>query len=105
MIDLAVEELEYPDLWPTKGFSPEDLLWLKVRGPGAELTRWGKKEVAALLGRTNFRYDPIRTDVGTEAKIKPQMSAIEAMDSVIDGAPDSPEQKAELKRLYRELMS
>ncbi len=83
----------------------QDLLWLKLRGTSAELATLDKADVSRMLGLENFRYDPIRTDVGTEAKITPKMSVSEAMDSVIDGSPDKDEQKVALKRLYRELMS
>ncbi len=83
----------------------QDLIWVKVRGPSAELGMILKKDVSDWLGRQDFRYDPIRTDVGTEAKVTSKMNPLEAMDAVIDGSPDQDKQKAELKRLYRELMS
>lgn len=85
--------------------APQDLVWVKVLGTSAELAQLKKKYVAeVLLGREDFKYDPIRTDVGTEGKVTPKMSSTEAMDAIIDGSPDEEARKAELKRLYRELM-
>ncbi len=86
---------------------PQDLLWLKLRGTSSQLSALSKADIGRMLqAPENFRYDPIRTDVGTEAKVTPTMSPAEAMDAVIDGAPVIDDNiKADLKRLYRELMS
>lgn len=83
---------------------PEDPLWLKVQGSSAQLASIKKKDIALVLGREDFKYDPIRTDVGTEATVTPKMSSTEAMDAVIEGSPDEAPRKDELKKLYRELM-
>jgi len=82
----------------------QDLLRLVLRGTSAQLASLSKKDISKIIGREDFKYDPIRTDVGTEAKVTPKMSHTEAMDAMIDGSQDEPGRKTELKKLYRELL-
>lgn len=108
IIETDVEKVDQPDIWRallTRFDGSQDLLWLKLRGTSAQLARFKKADLAKIIGCDNFKYDPIRTDVGTEARVSPKMSMTDAMDAIIDGSPDDPERKARLKKLYRELMS
>jgi hypothetical protein len=82
---------------------PDDLVWVKMRGPRSELEAVTKKQIADLLGRTNFKLDKFPT--GGEV-IKPTAKVLtseETFDKVIDASGETPEQKLKLKALWREL--
>lgn len=85
--------------------SPQDLLWLKVSGSYLELEELSKKELGEyLFGHCNFKLDKICTsgapvEITTEAR-----SNAEILDVIIDGTPEQPDRKQELKALWRELL-
>jgi DNA repair exonuclease SbcCD nuclease subunit len=88
------------------GLKPEDKLWLKVSGPYSELEKLKKRDIgAALLGHSDFKFDKIPTD---EAQLKlnaEELSDEQILDKMIDDSEETPEQKAALKVLWREVMS
>lgn len=81
----------------------EDLLWLKITGTRSELAALTKASVAEAIGRADFKLDLIPTDASaTEAKTE-KMTGAEIMDALIDQEPDSADERAYLKQLWRSL--
>lgn len=103
ILDFKFEEIDWG--W-APGKNTDCPIWIKVTGSSAQLATLSKKIISEKLmqGRMDFKYDPIRTDVGTDTTVTPKMSSTEAMDAVIEGSPDEAPRKDELKKLYRELM-
>lgn len=85
---------------------PTDLVWLKVKGPYAELQKLRKRDLAStLFGHANFKLDKIYTDVAKLEDRADVMSPEAILDEVIDNTDDSPNQKAYLKALAREVLA
>lgn len=108
VLEMTVEELEHPDLWKVVGgpcYSVPDLLWLKLKGSRSQLAAISKASLAEQFARIDFRLDKIPTDAMVPVSNIEKLSHTEAMDSVIDGAQETTEQKDALKRLYRGLLS
>lgn len=84
--------------------SPNDLLWLKVSGTYQELESLNKHKIGmALLGHSNFKLEKIYTDAAkTEAETE-KYTGEELMDKLIDNTAESANDKAALKKLWREL--
>lgn len=85
--------------------NPNDLVWLKIKGPQSELAKLKKKDIGQkLLGHTNFKLDLIPTD---STKIEDKADSLkdtEILDMLIRAMPDSDEQKKYLKGLWREIL-
>lgn len=83
---------------------PDDLIWVKATGTRSELAAIDKNELGLqLFGRTDYRLDKTALDDAQPVSQIDKLSDIDAMDSIIEGTDETAEQKAELKRLYREL--
>ena len=89
-------------LLPVNDTNEEDYIWVKVTGPRSKLANITKKEIANYIGHENFKLDKIPSD-GVQQVKKVKMKDDEVLDSIIDETTDSPEYKASLKKLWREL--
>lgn len=89
-------------------YSPDDLLWVKLRGPESELKKVKKKTLGdILLGHSNFKLDLIPTEKDKkkeEAPLKP-LTSTEVFDNVIDSTGETLEQKNHLKSLWKDLIN
>jgi DNA repair exonuclease SbcCD nuclease subunit len=100
VVDCNVQELQYKF-----GFSPEDLIWLKVRGPRSELAKLNKKEIGqGLLGHNNFKLDLIPTDSNKIDDKADGLQDTEILDVLIGAMPDAEDHKTYLKKLWREIL-
>lgn len=104
VLELDVEGL---DIYLHTGAHPRpiDLLWLKVRGTHSELNALKKSQVAARLGRQDFKLDKIYTDgPALDADKSEGKTDIQLLDAVIDSQDDSADEKAALKALALEVV-
>lgn len=85
--------------------NPSDLLWLKVIGPYAELHKIKKSSIAEIIGINSFKLDKIYTDSTKLETSTEKMTDAQVLDAVIDSTDDTSETKAELKALWREVLS
>lgn len=93
---LAVETLDC---------QPDDLLWLKIKGPASELAKIKKKEIGqTLLGHSNFKLDLIPTDSNKIDDKADGLQDTEILDMLIGAMPDSEDHRAYLKKLWREIL-
>lgn len=84
---------------------PDDLVWVKLKGPTAALDAASKASVAEMIGTSNFRFDKIYTDNVKLADGKAETSTDEElMDSIIDAQNDTAEHKIYLKDLWKSLL-
>ena len=106
-----VMQFSVDDLESGKELHPElprmnDLVWIKLSGTRSQLAALSKKDLGDRLFSPGFDYrldkTPIDAEV-SETKVE-GLSNFEAMDSVIEDASETAEQKVELRRLYRELL-
>ncbi len=104
----CVFELDYKDLsTATFNVNPGDLIWLKLKGDKSDLDAIDKQVLGQqLFDTSDYKLDLIpnvATEIGAEeVKIT---SEIDLFDSLIDNVSDTPERKAYLKTLWRELLS
>ncbi len=84
---------------------PDDLVWLKVKGPQSELAKLKKRDIGEVtIGHSNFKLDLIPID---SSKIEDKADGLqdtEILDMLIGAMPDSEEQKKYLKSLWREIL-
>ncbi len=86
--------------------SDKDLIWLKISGPKSELDKLDKKAIgAALFGHSNFKLDKIVTASEEAPAIQKEQKDTEMLDDVIDRTSEKAEQKATLKKLWRDLLN
>lgn len=92
-------------LGPTPGISPNDLLWLTIRGPESELTKLNKVSIGTqLLGHSNFKLDLIPTESTQSEEAAPKkMTNEELFVTIIDDSSETPQQKQYLKDLFYEV--
>lgn len=86
--------------------SPGDLVWLKLHGPESELAAIQKRDLGAFLGTQDFRLDLIPDDsseTSDETQVTPTTGE-EILDSLIDITSETPEQKSNLKKVWRNLL-
>lgn len=83
-----------------------DLLWMKVSGPYSELEKLKKKDLGLHhLGHQSFKFDKVYTEVA-QLKQKTIALADDALfDKLIDQTDESPDQKAYMKTLWRDVLS
>lgn len=103
----VVIECDWDDLDRARGqAAPDDLVWLKVKGPQSELSKLKKRNIGeALLGHSNFKLDlipdgPSLEDVGTIHTRTDQ----EVLDALIDRLGEDQGRKEYLKMLWREIL-
>lgn len=108
IIETDVDTLEEADLAGADPFAiphPADIVWLKVKGPASILDTLKKKNLAALVGHSNFKLDKIATaSTELEANAEP-LTDQETLDALIDQLGEVTERKQNLKALWRELLS
>jgi DNA repair exonuclease SbcCD nuclease subunit len=100
-----LDEAEYHGADPFKLPRPQDLVWLKLRGPKSALDRLQKSDFAVLIGHSNFKLDKIVADSEQLAEESKPKTDTELLDALIDGTCESIDQKERLKSLWRELLS
>lgn len=84
--------------------NPNDLIWLKVKGPKSELNKINKKEIGKrLFGHFNFKLDLIPTDLVKVDKVE-GMTDHQILDSIIDNSEETEKEKKYLKKLWREIL-
>lgn len=86
--------------------SPDNLHWIKIRGPKSELLKIKKETLTEKYG-PNVRLDliPYEADTApTEEDRKPKSEG-DLLDEIIDRLGETDEQKDSLKALWRELMA
>jgi DNA repair exonuclease SbcCD nuclease subunit len=92
---------------PIEGLKPNDLLWLKIRGPYSELEKLSKKALGERhLGHGSFRLEKIADEVGDADEApekKKRLTGEEVFDSLIDQTTEAEAQKKFLKDLWREV--
>lgn len=90
-----------------KSIEDGDLIWVKIKGPKADLDKITKKGVAQFyLGdpdNMNFKLDKIPTDEAILVPPTKNLSSIEILDKIIDSMPGV--DTAYLKSIYKELLS
>lgn len=85
--------------------NPGDLIWLKVRGPYTDLEKLKKRDIGKwLFGHSNFKFDKIYTDDPRLESRTDNLTDEQVFDAVIDETDETPEQKAYLKALWREVL-
>ncbi len=84
---------------------PGDLVWLKLRGSASDLAKIKKADIAAFLGTKDFKFDKIVDDSEKTTESVERLTDAEIIDQLIDQTPESVAVKAELKSLWREVMS
>lgn len=82
----------------------EDLIWFKVSGPYSELQKIKKQDIAERLGLENFKLDLIPSDSAPTTIDAENLTSEQVFDTLIDGTPESDEQKIYLKGLWREIV-
>lgn len=105
VIKCDAAELPHPDLmayYPKRNVEHGDLVWLKVSGTHSQLAKLSKSVVANITGFTEFKLDLIPTDAPALEVKTEKMTGTEIMDSLIDREAESAEEKAALKKLWRE---
>lgn len=99
IIEVNVDNLAFP--MP----APDDIIWLKVRGPKSELDKIEKKDLVPLIGHASFKLDKIPLEA-EEQKVqvieKKDNSAL--FDSLIDNLAETEEHKEYLKLLWKGLL-
>lgn len=81
--------------------NPEDLLWLKVKGPRIALKALNKQSIGErLLGHSNFKLDLIYDDIEHVKLVESNLSGADILDSIIE---ESGENVDALKALWRSL--
>lgn len=95
------EPLEYSPY-----IQPDDLLWVKARGPWSLLKKLKKADIGkALIGHTNFKLDLIPNDSKElEVKEADNLKEDQVLDLLIDQVDDTQEAKTYLKELWRSLL-
>lgn len=82
----------------------EDILWIKVHGPASELAKLNKQDLSKRIGMADFKLDKI-PDEALALEAKPEQFTDEQLfDKLIDALSEPGEQKAYLKRLWREIV-
>lgn len=89
--------------------NPEDLVWLKVKGPYSELKKLDKAKIGqSLLGHSNFKLDLVPEDFDKEQKVKQTLltprTSKELFTTLIDEEAETEEQKLYLKELTDEIV-
>jgi DNA repair exonuclease SbcCD nuclease subunit len=90
---------------PIPGLRPIDLLWLKVTGPESQLAKLRKSDIGKHIGQDNFKLDKIPDTSAEVSKPKEKVTPMGALDTLVDEMSETPEQKAKLKSLAREVLS
>lgn len=83
--------------------SPDDLVWLKLRGPKSILNSFNKKVAASSLGVKNFKLDLIYHENNTP-EVKNNFTNEQILDSLIEGLNDTAVEKQYLKKLWRSVL-
>lgn len=107
----VVVEINY-DLSPTNhpklpAYAPGDIVWVKAFGRGETVRQLSKATVAQDLGLLwDFRLDIIPTDSPAQVtRAQQDLSGGSLLDSLIDGLPDSSdERKTRLKSLWKDMV-
>jgi DNA repair exonuclease SbcCD nuclease subunit len=86
------------------GANSSDLLWIKLKGTAIELAKIKKSDIAKLVGHQNFKLDKIATEVAQLETEDLNLTDEQVLDALIDGSPESEEQKKSLKKLWREVL-
>lgn len=82
--------------------NPDDLFWLKVRGPASELDKLKKKDIGLrLIGHENFKFDKIY-DQAEKLDAPANLPPDQLFDALIDASEETAPQKEFLKKLWRE---
>lgn len=105
VIDVAVGDLDHPDLWQYD-YNKGDLLWVKVCGHKQYLQDLTKEKISKYMGIvTDFKLDLIPTDNETRYASKiDTMTQNEILDDLIDSKQDlSEDKKEDLKSLWKDL--
>lgn len=84
---------------------PEDLLWLKVKGPQSELKKLSKRELGLkTIGHNNYKLDLIPTESTKLVESVERLTGEQIFDKLIDATSDPEEHKKYLKELWREIL-
>jgi DNA repair exonuclease SbcCD nuclease subunit len=83
-------------------YKPDDLVWIKAKGPKDWLKTLDKVTAAALTGATTFKLDLIPNDDKLETEGLKNLSQVEILDGLIDKLPEHAAKDA-LKVLWRSL--
>lgn len=88
-----------------EGLNPQDLLWLKIKGPYSELEKLNKKDIGMkLLGHANFRFDKIPTETSRIKVERVKLTDEQLLDILIDETDENKTQRDYLKDLWRTIV-
>lgn len=92
---------------PAIEVNPGDLVWVKISGTSLDFTNLTKEAIrdALNLYDAGFKLDKIPTDRPAPKIVTKDKTSNEIMDMLIDQSTEAPKSKADLKNLYREIMS
>jgi DNA repair exonuclease SbcCD nuclease subunit len=104
---VTVERTIETALDPIPGLKPEDVLWIKVKGPYSELEKLNKRKIGQThFGHSNFKLDKIVTeaeDSSQHLENSSQQLPSDLLDGIIDKSTESETQKTYLKQLWRRI--
>jgi DNA repair exonuclease SbcCD nuclease subunit len=88
---------------------PQDLVWVKIRGPKSALSSIKRETVQAFLGRNDFKldFDPNAATNLVSSGRSPRHDTVASesiIDQVIMALPDTDEHKRHLKALWRSVV-
>jgi hypothetical protein len=98
-----ISELGPEDKVPN--YQPGDLVWVKITGAASSLSKLDKRALGEqLIGHPNFKLDKL-PEGGVKVFMGPSKQSEDTiLDALIDAAPESAEQKASLKKLWRDIV-
>lgn len=101
----VIRECRYEDVMQPIDVRSDDLLWVKVSGPASEVDKLKKKVVGqALIGHENFRFDRIYDEAAPAEIEDVTLPPDQLFDDLIEQSEETPEQKAYLSKLWRQVM-
>ena len=103
IFDIPIDRLEA--YAPAINPSPDDLVWVKIKGPSDRLAKLTKSDVAAALNlKSNFKFDMIPEGIVTQALVK-EVPPNELLDQLIDSIENADDTRKErLKTLWKSLL-
>lgn len=107
IVDRTLDEILVASRGELDSYRPDDLIWLKVRGPRLELLKLNKLEIGLkLFGFPNYKLDLIANEskeIRKQSKHQ-ELTDGDLFDTIIDHTSETDIEKSYLKKLWRELV-
>jgi hypothetical protein len=102
----VIFEANIPDkgIFEKYNANPEDKVWIKLTGPATEIKAIKKSNIAAIIGRTDFKLDLIPTEYDEIEVTNEKILDEDVLDRLIDNTDESKSTKARLKDLWRSVL-